>query len=151
MKKFIKISFILLSLFVLYFLGSILIKQITPRVDEKICPRVEKIPECSYGLCPTYEFSWDLDQNGHWESFINVPTTMNKAGAEIWIVDEGKLVFKVETETNMSVFTKEERVFISYVSEYSEDGIYPLKGVTEEIIFSDNRYQLINKEEHIIK
>lgn len=115
------------------------------------CEKCNEIPECEYGHCPQYEFGWDLDEDGQWESFINVPTSMNKGGGEIWVIEGGKLVFKTNSYANIHIFMEKEEVFVSYVSEYDKNGIYPAKSAVAQLVYGDGKYQLIETEENQIR
>lgn len=118
------------------------------------------VPECNFGHCPEYR-SFNTDDDLNWESVVEVPTTMNKGAGEIWIIDNGKVVFKhdggayvgyrvpcygLENEDDKEC----NGIFISYVTKFDHTGLNPSESVTEEWRYKNGKYVLINTEKRTI-
>jgi len=59
-------------------------------------------PECHATNCPEYTF-FDADGDGLNESVVTEYTTMTQQAGRIWIIDNGKVVFKSEEKAQISV------------------------------------------------
>lgn len=119
-------------------------------------------PACNFGHCPKY-MSFNTDDDSYSESVVEVSTTMNKGGGEIWIIDnDGKVVFKHDGGAHIGYRVPcyglegqddEEcnGIFISYVSEFDNTGLYPSESTTEEWRYRDGVYVLIDTVVETIK
>lgn len=105
-------------------------------------------PTCNFGQCPTYK-SGDTDGDGDSESLVVVPVSMTKGGGEVWIIDEGKVVFKSDGQANISVkapgyevVNNEGGFIITYTKEYDGTGLRPKTWATEEWKYEKGNYML---------
>lgn len=60
------------------------------------------IPQCSFGLCPEYQ-SMDVDGDGLSESVVIVPTAMTQGAGQVWVIDQGKVVWKSQEFMRIAV------------------------------------------------
>lgn len=134
-------------------------------VDKEMCERVlsyddeqssyaQDIPECDFNGCPEYK-AIDTDGDNQYESVVYRRIAMTKGAGEVWIIDEGKVVFRV----GGAQFSYEENedmpgITVSYVKEFDETGLNPKTWVTEKWIYIGGEYVLADDyegfcEEHI--
>lgn len=109
-------------------------------------------PMCSYFGCPEYH-GFDTDGDGDLESVVEIPIAMTKGAGTIWIIDNGKIVFKHEGGANIGYkvpcYYGERQddnicngIFISYTSEYDKLGLNPSVWATEEWRYENGEYIL---------
>ena len=59
-------------------------------------------PQCFNNDCPEYDF-FDVDGDGLTESIVTERTTMTQGGGVIWIIDNGRVVFKSDRRMQIAV------------------------------------------------
>ncbi len=85
------------------------------------------VPQCLMGSCPEYN-SFDTDGDDTYEDVVLERTAMTQQAGRIWVIDEGKVVFKSDQKAQISVSPrvtkdKEETGFtILYASESPMSG-----------------------------
>lgn len=116
--------------------------------DLPIDNSLNKAPECDFGHCPVYHSEY-TDADDRPESVVWVPGAMNKGVGSIWIIDEGKVVFKSDTRPGISYDIPEDAIGINigYITEYDEVEFKPKTVTNEEWRYKNGSYVLKNTVE----
>ncbi len=131
--------------------NKLLISENSALSEENRLLALNLAPECT-GRCPVYS-TYDTDNDGVYESIVEVPTTMNRGAGEIWIIDKGKVVFKNNGGANVGFQVpgygnmeddKGGGIFISYTNSWDETGLYATSGISEEWRYENGNYVLKN-------
>lgn len=99
-------------------------------------------PECNLGRCPEYlSEPWYI--NGEWPaaSVVIVPVTMTKGGGSVWIIHQGKVVYKSSVLAEVSAKLKDDHLYINYVSEWN--GVTPKTWETDELKYQDGKFEMV--------
>jgi hypothetical protein len=101
------------------------------------------IPECNFGLCPRYlSEPWVI--NGEDVSVVIVPTAMTKGAGQLWIIQKGKVVYKSPELPEISAAYNGNSLNIKHVSEWKADGLWPKTWETDELVYTDGTFKLVN-------
>lgn len=122
LKNIYKIISVILLLLI-GFIGGYIYKGLTEKniisSDYKEVINVE-VPKCSYGRCPEY-VSIDVDGDPHTESVVIVPVAMTQGAGQLWVVDEGKVIWKSESYMRIGVDRLFEEDTYGFVLVYSKE------------------------------
>lgn len=102
------------------FIGYTLIPKSQKAESYKAPQQVEvkyEIPECFLGRCPKYE-SVDVDGDKLAESVIIIPTTMTRGAGKLWIIKNGKVIFKSGEYPGISFENTDEGFLINFISSF---------------------------------
>lgn len=129
-------------------------------IDKSVCENLleddkeQDIPECDFNGCPEYK-AIDTDGDNLYESVVYKRIAMTKGAGGVWIIDEGKVVFRASG----AQFSYEENedipgITVNYVKEFDDTGLNPKTWETEKWIYLGGEYVLANDyegfcEEHL--
>jgi hypothetical protein len=87
-----------------------------------------QVPQCNFGRCPEY-FSMDVDGDQISESVVIVPTAMTKGAGQVWVIDEGKVVYTSKEYPQLRVEEEGINLVVKYSigDNYSEEKVLEIK------------------------
>lgn len=125
----------------------------TPYIENKKQETIiedDLVPQCSYDGCPEYK-TFDVDDDGKPETIVSERTAMTQQAGRIWVIDDGKVVFKSNEMAQISVAPKSKDpdeqgngFIISYATESPTAGEKVFKDSFKKdyYLFKDGKYIL---------
>lgn len=104
---------------------------------------LDEFPQCDSGHCPHF-VSVDVDGDDLSESVLYIPYGMTRGVADVWIIDEGKIVLKAGGGQGCSYEVNDDNkgITVSVISKYDANGIDPLEREYDKYIYEDGKYVL---------
>lgn len=104
------------------------------------------VPQCSMNDCPEYQ-ALDVDGDGRYESVVMERTAMTQQAGRIWVIDNGKVVFKSNEMAQIGVHPRNENTngfIISYATESPMVGekVFKDSFKRDYYFFKDGKYIL---------
>ena len=135
-----EITRVILFLILGFIVGFFTKQLIDPKATTLYSPEVvsDEAPQCLFGRCPEYQ-SMDVDGDGQSESVVVVPTAMTQGAGEIWIIDDGKVIWKSQEYMRVGVTALPDENVPGFALLYAKEP-NSTEGTTIEYIYKDGNF-----------